>query len=63
MQHIVELIPKVPMLPYILEKLDSKEQWLLQPYPHVLVLLICVIVYESGVPAVLPFVIVLGDFV
>ena len=62
MQHVVELVPKVPVLPSILEELDRKERWSLRASPRVPVSLVRVIVYESGVAAVLPLLVVFGDF-
>ena len=62
MQHVVELVPKVPVLPSILEELDRKERGSLRASPRVPVSLIRVIVYESGVTAVLPLLVIFGDF-
>jgi hypothetical protein len=61
-QHVVEFVPKVPMLPSILEELDRKERRSLRASPRVPVSLIRVIVYESGITAVLPFLVVFGNF-
>ena len=61
-QHVAKLVPKVPVLPSILEELDSKERRSLRASPRVPVSLIRVIVYESGITAVLPFLVVFGDF-
>ena len=62
MQHVVEPVPKVPVLPSILEELDRKERWSLRASPRVPVSLVRVIVYKSGVAAVLPLLVVFGDF-
>lgn len=62
MQHVVERVPKVPALSSVLEELDSKERWSLRACPRVPVSLVRVVVDESGVPTVLPFLVVFGDF-
>jgi hypothetical protein len=61
MQHVVELVSKLP-LPSILEKLDGKERRSLRPCPRVPVSFVCVVVHKSVVTAVLPLLVVLGDF-
>ena len=62
MQHVVKRVPKVPVLSSVLEELDSKERWSFRASPRVPVSLVRVIVHESGVTAVLPFLVVFGDF-
>jgi hypothetical protein len=61
MQHVVELVSKLP-LPRILVKLDGKERRSLRPCPCVPVSLVRVVVHKCVVTAVLPFLVVLGDF-
>jgi len=61
MQHIVELVSKLPF-PRILVKLDGKERRSLRPRPCVPVSLVRVVVHKCGVTAVLPFLVVLGHF-
>jgi len=63
MQHVV-LVPKVPVLPSILEELDRKERWSLRASPRVPVSLIRVSSYTRAVfPAVLLFLVVFRDLV
>jgi hypothetical protein len=61
MQHIVELVSKLPLF-RILIKLDGKERRSLRPCPCVPVSLVRVVVHKCGVAAVLPFLVVLGYF-
>lgn len=61
-QHVVELVSKVPITPSILGKLDGKERRPLWPRPRVPVSLVRVVVYESGVAAFLPLDVILGNF-
>lgn len=61
MQHVVELVSKMP-LPRILVQLDGKERRSLWPCPCVPVSLVRVVVHKCGVTAVLPFLVVLGHF-
>src|SRR6266403_860453 len=60
-QHIVELVPKMPMPLSVLVKLDGEERRALRPRPRVPMSLVRIVVYQGGMAAVLPLYVVLGD--
>jgi hypothetical protein len=60
-QHIVELVPKMPTLLGVLIKLDGEKRRPLRPRPCVPMSLVRVVVHKGGVAAVLPPLVVLGN--
>lgn len=60
-QHIVELVPKMPPLLGVLIKLDSEERRTLRPRPCIPMSLVRVVVHKGSIAAVLPLLVVLGN--
>jgi hypothetical protein len=59
-QHVVELVPKVPTLLGVLEELDGEKRGPLRP-PSTCPSVARIVVHEGGVPATLPLFVVLGN--
>ena len=61
-QHVVELIPKVPMLVSVFRKLDGEKRGSFRHRPCVPVSFERIVVHKGGVTAVLPLLVVLRNF-
>ena len=62
MEHVGELLSKMPLVLSVLGQLDGKERWLLRPRPSIPVSLIRFVVYEGSITSFIPLSIVLGNF-
>ena len=60
-QHIVELVPKMPTLLSVLIKLDSEKRRPLRPRPCIPMSLVRVVVHIGSIAAVLPLLVVLKN--
>jgi hypothetical protein len=60
-QHIVELVPKMPSLLGVLIKLDGEKRRPLRPRPCIPMSLVRVVVHKGSITAVLPLLVVLGN--
>jgi hypothetical protein len=60
-QHIVELVPKMPTPLSVLIELDGEKRRPLRPRPCVPMSLVRVVVHKGGITAVLPLLVVLGN--
>ena len=61
-QHVVELVPKMPTLLRVLIKLDGEQRRPLRPRPCIPMSLVRVIVHKGSITAVLPLLVVLENF-
>jgi hypothetical protein len=61
-QHIVELVPKMPTLLSVLIKLDGEKRRALRPRPCIPMSLVRVVVHKGSITAVLPLLVVLQNF-
>ena len=61
-QHIVELVPKMPTLLRVLIKLDGEQRWPFRPRPCIPMSLVRVVVHKGSITAVLPLLVILEDF-
>lgn len=60
-QHIVELVPKMPTLLGVLVKLDGEKRRPLRPRPRIPMSLVRVVVHKGIITAVLPLLVVLRN--
>ncbi len=60
-QHVVELVPKMPTLLSVLIKLNGEKRRSLRPSPRVPMSLVRIVVYKGCITAGLPLLVVLGN--